>query len=190
MSHLVVCGINYHSTPLSIREHFTIPESCLSHALLSLKTLPHIKEASVLSTCNRTEVYAVVSEIQPGLHELESFFLSTQKIADHQLLRPNFKLLRDDAVVHLLRVSSGLDSMILGEGQIMSQVKAAHQAALEAKTAGPILDQVFKLALNCGKRVRSQTSMGRRAVSVSSAAIELAKTQLGNLRDRAVLIIG
>ncbi len=190
MSHLVVCGLNYHSTPLAIRERFTIPESCLSHALRALAGMPHVQEAVVLSTCNRTEVYAVVSSVQAGLQEIESFFLSAQRIADHESLRPNFKLLRDDVALHLFRVAAGLDSMVLGEGQIMSQVKAAHQAALEAATAGTVLDQLFKMALTCGKRVRSETSMSRRAVSVSSAAVELGRNILGSLKDKTTLVVG
>jgi glutamyl-tRNA reductase len=190
MNHLIVSGLNYHSSPLAIRERFTIPPSCLKHALHALARMPHIKEAAVLSTCNRTEVYAVVSDVQAGLHEIDSFFLSTQTVADHEVLKPNFRLLREDVVLHLFRVASGLDSMVLGEGQIMSQVKEAYSEALSAQTAGPIVDQLFKLALNCGKRVRSETSMGRRAVSVSSAAVELAREILGPLGNRTICVIG
>lgn len=190
MSHLVVCGLNYHSAPIAIRERFTIPQSCLSHALVGLKHLPHVKEAAVLSTCNRTEVYAVVSNVQAGWREIDTFFASAQSISDHEVLRPNFRLLREDVALHAFRVASGLDSMVLGEGQIMAQVKAAHQAALEARTAGTVLDQLFKLALNCGKRVRTETTMGRRAVSVSSAALELAREQIGSLKDKNVVVIG
>lgn len=190
MSHLVVCGINYHSTPIAIRERFTIPETCLGHALRGLAHLPHVKEAVVLSTCNRTEVYAVVSNVQAGWREIESFFASAQAITDHQALKPNFRLLREDVAVHLFRVASGLDSMVLGEGQIMAQVKGAYQAALGAGTAGPVLDHLFQLALNCGKRVRSETTMGKRAVSVSSAALELAKLEMGSLKNLNTVIIG
>lgn len=189
-THLVVLGISYHSSPIAIRERFIIPAYCMAHALHALARLPHVKEAAVLSTCNRTEVYAVVTDVQAGLAEIESFFLSTQTIADHGALKPNFKLLRDDVALHIFRVASGLDSMVLGEGQIMSQVKAALRDAQDAGTAGPVLDHIFKLSLNCGKRVRTETSMARRAVSVSSAAVELAREKLGSLRDRAVLIIG
>ncbi|HIN66612.1 MAG TPA: glutamyl-tRNA reductase, partial [Candidatus Obscuribacterales bacterium] len=190
MSHLVVCGLNYHSSPIAIRERFTIPQSCLKHALEALKRLPHVTEAVLLSTCNRTEVYAVVSDVQAGWREIDFFFSSTQQIGDHGALKPNFKLLREDVAVHLFRVAAGLDSMVLGEAQIMAQVKEAHQAALEAKTAGPILDHLFMLALNCGKRVRSETEMGRRAVSVSSAALELARGQVGALGNLNVAVVG
>jgi glutamyl-tRNA reductase len=188
--HLVVLGLNYHSSPLSIRERFIIPEYCLSHALHALARFPHVKEAVVLSTCNRTEVYAVVSDLQAGVAEVESFFLSTQTIRDHGSLKPNFRLLRDDVALHLFRVASGLDSMVLGEGQIMSQVKAALKAAQSAGTSGPVLDQIFMLALNCGKRVRTETQMARRAVSVSSAAVELAGELCAPLSQKSVLLIG
>jgi glutamyl-tRNA reductase len=190
MSELIVSGVNYHFQPVSIRERFTIPDSCLKHALLALKHMPHIQESVVLSTCNRTEVYAVVSDVQAGFQEIDAFFASVQTVTDHEPLRPNFKLLRDDVALHLFRVAAGLDSMILGEAQIMAQVKSAHQSALAAETAGPMLDSLFKLALNCGKRVRTETKMGHRAVSVSSAAVELAKNVLGEFRDKRILIIG
>ncbi|MBI4532505.1 MAG: glutamyl-tRNA reductase, partial [Candidatus Melainabacteria bacterium] len=187
---LLVCGLNYHSTPLAIRERFAIPETCLKHALKALGDLPHVEEAVLLSTCNRIEAYALVSDIYAGLQELESFFLSVQKIPDHQILKPNFKLLRDDVVLHLLRVASGLDSMVVGEGHIMSQIKGALNAALAAGTAGQVLSELFKLALNCGKRVRSATSMSRRAVSIGTAAIELARNVLGSLQNKTVVVIG
>lgn len=189
-SHLVVVGLNYHSCPITIREKFVIPDSCIAHALRALGSMPHVKESAILSTCNRTEVYAVVSDLDAGLSELESFFASTQRISDHAAIKPNFKLLREDVALHLFRVASGLDSLVIGEGQIMSQVKAAHRHALEAGTCGTHLDQLFKLALTCGKRVRSETSMGRRAVSVSSAAVELARDVLGKLSQKSVLIVG
>ncbi len=190
MTHLVVLGINYHSSPIAIRERFTIPSYCLEHALAALIRLGHVKEAVVLSTCNRTEVYAAVTELRPGIMELESFFLSTQKIADHGVLRPNFKLLKDDVALHLFRVASGLNSMVVGEAQILSQVKEAYQAALHARTTGPILGELFKLALSCGKRVRCETTMGQRAVSVSSASVELARNMLGPLYDKTALVVG
>ncbi|MBS1991687.1 MAG: glutamyl-tRNA reductase [Cyanobacteria bacterium SZAS LIN-3] len=190
MNHLVVCGINYHSAPIAIRERFCIPDSCVGHALEGLKHFRHIKESAILSTCNRTEVYAVVDDVAAGLREIQAFFQSVQSVNDHAVLKPNFRLLRDDVVLHLMRVASGLDSMVLGEGQIMSQVKAAHQTALEKRTSGPVLDMIFKLALTCGKRVRSETTMGKRAVSVSSAAVELARETLGPLKDKNTTIIG
>jgi glutamyl-tRNA reductase len=190
MNHLVVCGLNYHNTPIAIRERFTIPQSCLGHALTALARLPHVKEAALVSTCNRTEVYATVSNVQAACQEIDTFFASTQGIVDHEVLRPNFRLLREDVALHMFRLAAGLDSMILGESQIMSQLKASHQIALSSGTAGPVLDYLFSSSLNCGKRVRTETNMGRRAVSVSSAAIELGRTLLGSLKGRSSLVVG
>ncbi len=190
MHHLIVCGLNYQSSPLAIRERLTIPEFCLKYALNALSNLPHVKEAAVLSTCNRTEVYAVVSNLEFGMAEIDSFFLTAQSIADHEQLKPNFKLLREDAALHLFRVASGLESAVLGEGQIMGQVKSAHQAALDAGTSGTQLNQIFKLALSCGKRVRSETALGQRAVSISSACVEAARSRLGSLDEHSTLVIG
>ena len=190
MTELVVCGLNYHSVPVAIRERFTIPQSCLKHALEGLKHFPHVKEAVVLSTCNRTEVYALVTDVQAGWREIDAFFASAQSVADHGVLKPNFRLLREDVALHLFRVASGLDSMIIGESQIMAQVKTAHQEALASGAAGPILDTLFKLALQCGKRVRSETTMGKRAVSTSSAAVELGKNLLGGLKAKSILVVG
>lgn len=190
MNQLVVCGLNYHNTPLAIRERFIIPQTCLHYALTALSKLPHIKEAVLVSTCNRTEIYAIVSDIQGGWREIDYFFAETQAIAGHDPLKPNFRLLGEDVALHLFRVAAGLDSMILGENQILGQLKSAHQTALEMKTAGSILDRLFTIALSCGKRVRTETAMGKRAVSVSSAAVELAQKQLGDLANCKILIIG
>ncbi|HEY9776238.1 MAG TPA: glutamyl-tRNA reductase [Planktothrix sp.] len=189
-NHLIVCGLNYHSSPISIRERITIPESCLEYALRALAQLPHITEAAVVSTCNRTEVYAIASDLHNGLREIENFFRSAQGVQDHGELKADFKLLRDDAALHLFRVASGLDSMVMGEGQILAQVKSAHQAAQKAGTVGTILNHLFDLAAKCGKRVRSETSIGRRAVSASSAAVELGRELLGDLQDKNVVVIG
>src|SRR5262249_14763898 len=101
MTQLVVCGLNYHSAPVAIREKFAIPTTCMDHALNMLSTLPHVKEAVLLSTCNRIEVYAVVSDVQSGLNELRAFFAAAQSIPDHQSLKPNFVLLGDDVALHL-----------------------------------------------------------------------------------------
>ena len=190
MNHLIVCGLNHHTTPIAIRERFVIPESCIKHALQGLSHFPHLIESSIISTCNRTEVYAVVSDVKAGMKELDDFFLSVQAVSDHGALKPNFKLVRDDAALHLMRVASGLDSMVLGEGQIMAQVKDAHKAAQVARTSGPVLDHLFGLALNCGKRVRSETSLGRRAVSVSSAAVELARELAPRSGDERCTVLG
>lgn len=190
MSHLVVCGLNYSSSPLTIREKFAIPESCVKHALRMLSEYPEIEESVLLSTCNRTEVYAVVTDVEAGLRRLDEFFKHVRQIADHESLKPNFRLIRDDVCLHLLRVASGLNSMVFGEAQIISQIKKAHEAASQTGNSGLVLNRLFQLALETGKRVRMETSIGRRAMSISSVAVELAKKQI-NLNDNfKVTVIG
>lgn len=190
MSHLVVCGLNYSSSPLTIREKFAIPESCVKHALRMLSEYPEIEESVLLSTCNRTEVYAVVTDVEAGLKRLDEFFKHVRQIADHESLKPNFRLLRDDVCLHLFRVASGLNSMVFGEAQIISQIKKAHEAASQTGNSGVILNRLFQLALETGKRVRMETSIGRRAMSISSVAVELAKKQINLNANFEVTVIG
>ncbi len=190
MSHLVVCGLNYSSSPLTIREKFAIPESCVKHALRMLSEYPEIEESVLLSTCNRTEVYAVVTDVEAGLKRLDEFFKHVRQIADHESLKPNFRLLRDDVCLHLFRVASGLNSMVFGEAQIISQIKKAHEAASQTGNSGVVLNRLFQLALETGKRVRMETSIGRRAMSISSVAVELAKKQINLNANFEVTVIG
>ena len=190
MSNLIVSGLNHHTSPISIREQFSIPKSCVSHALDSLRQSPSIQEAILLSTCNRTEVYALTSNIQTGFSDLNNFFSMVQSVSGHDVLEPEFRLLREDVVLHLLRVASGLDSIVLGESQIMAQIKEAHQTALVAKVCGRNLDYIFKLALECGKQVRTCTNLSKGSVSVSSVAIDMAKERLSSLNNRTILIVG
>jgi glutamyl-tRNA reductase len=190
MSQLLVCGLNYHSSPIAVREKIAIPPQCLQHAFGFLTKMPHVKETVILSTCNRMEVYAVVSDVPAGCCELETFFAAVGSIAGHGALRPNFRLLGEDVALHLFRVASGLDSMVLGEAEILGQVKAAHMAALEAKTSGTVLNNLFNLAVNCGKRVRTETAIGARSVSFSSAALDLARRAVGSLSGKNVTIVG
>ncbi|HEY9791383.1 MAG TPA: glutamyl-tRNA reductase [Candidatus Obscuribacterales bacterium] len=190
MSQLLVCGLNYHSSPIAVREKIAIPPQCLQHAFSFLSNMPHVKESVILSTCNRMEVYAVVDDVPAGCCELETFFAAVGSISGHGVLRPNFRLLGEDVALHLFRVAAGLDSMVLGEAEILGQVKAAHLAALEAKTSGNVLNNLFNLAINCGKRVRTETAIGARSVSFSSAALDLARRAVGSLCGKNVVVIG
>lgn len=188
MATLIVCGVNHHGTPVGVRERFAMPRECQIPALRALKAQPSISEAAIVSTCNRTEIYAVAETGVAGLAAIEQFFRqAVQKHGGTILL--NLKLLHDDAALQLFRVASGLDSLVIGENQILSQIKQSYELAREAGTAGPMLHKLFSLALRCGKRVRTETGMSRKAVSVASAAVELAR-QTGELRGRNALIVG
>lgn len=190
MPHVIASGIDYKGHPLMVREKIAIPASCLGHALRQLLASPSIDEAVILATCNRFEVYVATSDATKAQVELAAFFSGIQRTADHEKIRPEYTLLDDQAAVHLFRVASGLESMITGETQIMSQVKQSYKTAAESGTTGPILSRLFQLALHCGKRVRHETTIARRAVSTGAAAIELVGRQLVSWRGVNALIIG
>lgn len=189
---LILSGLNIHSAPLAMRERFAVAKGECAQALRRLAQSPSIEEAVILSTCNRAEVYAVVSDVRKGFLAIDEFFKvsgpgSSSRNDDE---RANFKLVREDVVLHLLRVAAGLNSMILGETQIMAQVKDAHRSALEAGTSGIILNKLFQLALNCGKVVRSKTAIGQRTVSVGSRSVELAEELLGGIDNKSIVVMG
>jgi glutamyl-tRNA reductase len=145
---------------------------------------------AIISTCNRLEIYAVVTETEKGIIEITQFLAETGHIPLYQLRRYLFILLHQDAVRHLLRVAAGLESLVLGEGQILAQVKTTHKLAQKYKGIGQLLDRLFKQAMTAGKRVRTETNIGTGAVSISSAAVELAAVKVENLANYRIAIIG
>jgi glutamyl-tRNA reductase len=189
MSILIVCGISYHNRPIDQREILAMPRQCLIPAMQMLKAQDGIKECAILSTCNRNEIYAVASCAESGLRASQQFFQAAASVHG-RTIKPNLKLLQDDAALQLFRVAGGLDSMVIGEGQILGQVKEALEMAQKAGSAGPILHKLFTLAIKCGKRIRTETGMSQRAVSVASAAVELARSHYGSLRQRNALVVG
>lgn len=188
--HIQVLGLNHKNTPIEVRESVSFPSYNLAKGLSLLKQYAAIEEDLILSTCNRVEIYAAVSDAREGFVSMQRF------ISDfHQLEPAHFKkylyFFQDtDALKHLFRVVSSLDSMVVGETQILGQVKDAHQKAQGARCAGNILGKIFEQAIKLGKNVRAQTQIGEGAVSISSAAIELAKKTFKSFKDRTVLIIG
>ncbi len=190
MYRLLVCGLDYKSRPLAQRERFSIPADCSRHALQQIIALPALKEAAILSTCNRFEIYAATDDLLAGCQQVLSFFASLQAMPEPELVSPTLVLSDEQAVAHLCRVASGLESMVLGEGQVMSQVKAAYQSSVDAGCAGTALQRLFQLALHCGKRVRSETGIATGAVSTGGAVVEVCRLKLGSLRHARVLVIG
>lgn len=185
-------GLTFHNTPLQLREKLAVPEAEWPRAIEELCTFPHIEEAAVLSTCNRMELYVVALSWHRGVREVEEW-LSRSSGVPLEELRPYLFLLRDrDATHHLLRVSGGLDSLVMGEGQILAQVKQVYKVGQNANGFGRQLNGLFKQAITAGKRVRSETSISTGGVSVSSAAVELGKLKLPtqNYADARVCIIG
>ena len=187
---IAVVGLSHKTAPVEVREKLSIPEAKLEEAIHHLSSYPHIEEVAIISTCNRLEIYAVIRETEQGVREIAQFLSEVSHIPLYQLRQHLFVLLHQDAVRHLLRVAAGLESLVLGEGQILAQVKAAHKLAQKYQGLGRLLDRLFKQAISAGKRVRSETSIGTGAVSISSAAVELAQTKVRDLAACRVTIIG
>lgn len=187
---IAVVGLSHKTAPVEVREKLSIPEPQIEGAISHLLSYPHIEEVTILSTCNRLEIYVLTKEAEPGVREITQFLAETSKLP-LSILRPHlFTLLHEDAVMHLLRVASGLDSLVLGEGQILAQVKQTHKLGQQYKGIGSILNRLFKQALTAGKRVRTETSIGTGAVSISSAAVELAQMKVQDLSGDRITILG
>jgi glutamyl-tRNA reductase len=187
---IAVVGLSHKTAPVEIREKLSVPDDAKEKAIAQLKGYPHLEEVAILSTCNRLEIYVIAKETENGVRELTQFLAEWSKISLAELRSHLFVLLHQDAVMHLMRVSSGLDSLVLGEGQILSQVKHTHKIAQQYEGAGPILNRLFKQAISAGKRVRTETSIGTGAVSISSAAVELAHLTIHDLSNCRVAILG
>lgn len=185
--HLVVMGLNHQTAPIELREKLSVPDSRLPEALQSLKALPAISECAVLSTCNRVEIYAYTCDRPAGIIEWAAEFCGVPQsdFEDHLYSHAGHK-----AVEHLFRVASGIDSLVVGEYQILGQVKDAYDAARRHGCSGPTLNALFRCAIAVGKRARTETEIGRGAFSVGSVAVQLARSIFDELSGRAVLVLG
>ncbi|MBC1219778.1 glutamyl-tRNA reductase [Nostoc sp. UCD121] len=187
---IAVVGLSHKTAPVEVREKLSIPEPQIESAIAQLASYPHIDEVAILSTCNRLEIYIVTSEADQGIREITQFLAEYSKLPVLSLRQHLFMLLHDDAVMHVMRVAGGLDSLVLGEGQILAQVKTTHKLGQQYSGIKTILNRLFKQALTAGKRVRTETSIGTGAVSISSAAVELAQIKVANLAACRVVILG
>jgi len=188
--HILAIGLNYKTAPVEIREKLSFNPNDLAEAMKQLKEQKSVLENVIVSTCNRTEIYAVVDQLHTGRYYLKSFLadwfhMEIDEFASYIKYYEN-----EDAVEHLYRVASGLDSMILGETQILGQVRNSFLLAQENNTVGTIFNHLFKQAITLAKRVHAETEIGSNAVSVSYAAVELAKKIFGDLTNKHVLILG
>ncbi len=189
--HIVVVGLSHKTAPVEVREKLAVPESRLGEALTRLCSYSGIREGMLLSTCNRVEVYAVVDELEQGYGKIQEFLADAHLSLSSEQLTPHlYWQTGDRAITHLFRVASSLDSMIVGESQILGQIKEAFDAALTHKASGLILNKVVKKAISVAKRVRTETKIAETAVSVSYAAVELAKKIFADLSDKTVLLVG
>ncbi|KGP90908.1 glutamyl-tRNA reductase [Pontibacillus chungwhensis BH030062] len=188
--HILVAGLNYKTAPVEIREKVTFSEEELAKAMEALNQQKSVLENVIISTCNRTEIYAVVDQLHTGRYYIKQF-LSQWFNLDKEEFSPFLSIYESDgALEHLYRVTCGLDSMVLGETQILGQMKQAFLRAQEAGTTGTIFNQLFKQAVTLAKRSHNETEIGDNAVSVSYAAVELAKKIFGDLMNKHVVILG
>lgn len=190
MSELLTLGVSHKTAPLELRERLSLTEGRAVSALRELTDAAGIHEAAAISTCNRTELYLIVSD--PVEAESTALGVLTRQadIRPTELLGHLYSLRSAEAARHLLRVTAGLDSMILGEAEIQGQVKRAYELALVEGGTGPILNRLFRGALTAGGRARQETGISEKGVSIPSVAVELARRALGDLSDRRVLMVG
>ena len=183
-------GVSHRTAPVDLRERLDFSSGDLSVAAEQIAARPSMSESVVLSTCNRSEIYTATMDPARAREELVAF-LSDYHHVSPQTFQPHlFALENSAAVAHLFRVAAGLDSLVVGEPQILGQVKDAYQTAANKRCVGPVLNNVFRWSFGVGKRVRTETALGEGAVSVSFAAAALARKIFGRLNGRRVLVIG
>lgn len=188
---LVCLGLSHHTAPVEVREHHAFPASRMEAALVALRDYEAVREAVMLQTCGRLEIYAELSDYEAGVAQLKSFLLNFRHgMVAYDLESYLYTLLGQQAVEHLFRVSTGLDSMLIGEAEILGQVKDAYIAAQDAKSSGKTLHRLFREAMSAGKVARTQTTIGDESASIATAAIDLAKEHFGTLVDRNVVVVG
>ena len=190
MSELLALGVSHKTAPLDLRERLSLTEGRAVGALQELTAAAGIHEAAAISTCNRTELYLVVSD--PVEAESTALGILTRQAETRptELLGHLYSLRAEEAARHLMRVTAGLDSMIVGEAEIQGQVKRAYELSMVEGATGPVLNRLFRGALSAAGRAREETAVGEKGVSIPSVAVELARRDLGDLSERRVLIVG
>lgn len=188
----LVVGLNHKTAPVSLLERLTISDEELSKALHQLDTYEHVLEGAILSTCNRTEVYAVVSRFHRGAQDLRNFLAEFCHVAPEELADHLYTYHEEAAVRHLFRVAAGIDSMVVGESEILGQVRRAFSVALEEGVARSTLAAAYRRALRVGRRARNETAIGRSPASVSTAAVEMARRVFPDegLTGKRVVVVG
>jgi len=190
VSELLALGASHKTAPLALRERIALTEHAAEPLLRELTRHDAIGEAVALSTCNRTELYLMVSDPVEAESAVLALLARRAGLRPTELIDGIYALRNCDAARHLYRVSSGLESMIVGEAEVQGQVKRAYEAALAARTTGPMTNKLFRAALATGKRVRTETAISSGRASVASVAVDAARDALGDLADRHVLLIG
>jgi glutamyl-tRNA reductase len=188
--HFFLLGVSHRTAPVDLRERLDFSSRDLGAAVEAVAGRPSMAESVVLSTCNRSEIYVASEDPARARDELVTFLSDYHHVPAHAFQPHLFALENSAAVAHLFRVAAGLDSLVVGEPQILGQVKDAFQSASNKRCVGPILRHVFQWSFGVGKRVRTETALGEGAVSVSFAAVALARKIFGRLQGRRVLVVG
>jgi len=187
---VVVVGLNHRTVPLELLERMTVADPYLPKALQDLLGREHLTEAVVLSTCMRTEIYAVAGRFHGAMSDVRNFLGEWSGTEPDRFGDYLYSFYEDGAVSHLFQVASGIDSAIIGEGEILHQVRDAWERARREGSAGPILTRLFRHAIEVGKRARSETAISRGTTSLSQAAVAMASDRLGDLVGRTILVLG
>jgi glutamyl-tRNA reductase len=187
---IIVVGLSHHTAPLEIREKLAFESNGIESPLRELTALPDISEGIIVSTCNRVEVYAVTHDIAGGIARIKRFLADFHRIPFSELETHLYGYHGEKAVRHVFRVASSLDSLVVGEPQILGQIKAAYGYAAEYGTSGLILNRFLHKAFSVAKRIRTETRIASSAVSIAFAAVELAKKIFDDLSDKTVLLVG
>jgi glutamyl-tRNA reductase len=190
VSELLAIGVSHKTAPVEIRERVALPEARAGVFLRDLRGTGEVHEAVAISTCNRTELYMVVGNPVEAESRALAMLASQAGIGPTALAASIYSSRNCDAARHLYRVTAGLDSMIIGEAEIQGQVKRSYEAAIAGETVGPLTNHLFKAALATGKRVRTETAIGERQLTLPGVAVALAREQLGGLSGRVVVIVG
>jgi glutamyl-tRNA reductase len=188
---IILVGLNHETAPVELREQFYMTDYGLRLALESLcGGCGGLAESAIVSTCNRLEIYGVADDVQAGYGAMTDYLAQFHKVRSEQLASHLYLMEGRDAIEHLMRVASGLDSLVLGEPQILGQVSHALAQAQSAETCGPVLSHLLAQAVHAGKRARTETDISRYTVSVSHAAALLVKQEIGDLRNVRALVVG
>ncbi len=187
---ILVVGLSHKTAPVEIREKVAFPPTAMDKPLQALLALPAVNEGVIVSTCNRVELYAASRDAEAAVAQLRRFIASWHDLSMEELEPHLYDVQGQEAIRHIYRVASSLDSMVIGEPQILGQIKTAYGYATEYKTTGIILNRLLHKAFSVAKRVRTETNIAGNAVSVSFAAVELARKIFGTLEEKTVLLIG
>jgi glutamyl-tRNA reductase len=187
----IIClGLSHNTAPVEVRERHAFPPARMGEALIALRDYEAVREALMLQTCGRLEIYAELDEYESGVEQIKRFLQNFRHGSVEDMDSYMYTLLGSQAVDHLFRVSTGLDSMLIGEAEILQQVKEAYNQAQHARSLGKTLHTLFREALYAGKEARAQTAIGGSSTSIATAAVRCALEHVGDLRGKSVVVIG